>query len=184
MGERNIWFISDTHFGHEKIVPYCRQQFSSLAEMEDVIVARWNESVRPADLVYHLGDFAWSVKDAKRIRPLLNGSIRLIVGNHDDIPAIVSAGLFQRVQMWRNFSEIGVTASHIPLRRDQIRHGGLNIHGHVHGKTDGLEDCYLDLSVESTGFRPVNYDAIAEWASLHASQPVAGRSLLKENPNG
>jgi len=167
---RDIWFISDTHFGHQKVIPYCRPHFDSVEQMEECIVSNWNDHVKPQDLVYHLGDFAWTPKDAKRVRPKLNGAIRLIVGNHDDIPALCAAGMFQRVQMWRQFSEIGVTASHVPMRREQIRHGAKNVHGHVHGKIDGLNDFHFDVSVESTNYRPVHYDVIAAWAGIsHAA---------------
>ncbi|GLU29488.1 metallophosphoesterase family protein [Brucella sp. NBRC 12950] len=162
---RNIWFMSDTHFGHANIIKYSRTQFDSVDEMESTIIESWNEKVSSQDLVYHLGDFAWSAKDAKRVRPKLNGSIRLIVGNHDDIPALASAGLFQRIQMWRQFSEIGVTASHVPMRREQIRHGSMNVHGHVHGNTNGLESFHFDVSAESLNYSPIHFDVIAEWAN-------------------
>ena len=161
---RDVWFISDTHFGHANIIKYCRSQFASLADMEGHIIALWNETVKPQDLVYHLGDFAWKTEDAKRVRPLLNGSIRLIVGNHDDIPSLASAGLFQRIYLWRQFREEGFTASHIPMRRDQLRHGTMNLHGHVHGDLDGLESFHRDMSVESIGYTPIHFDDVAAWA--------------------
>ena len=161
----NIWFTSDTHFGHSNIIPYCRPQFSSVEEMEETIIDRWNAVVRKDDRVYHLGDFAWKPADAKRVRHRLNGTIRLIVGNHDDIPALAAAGLFQRIYLWRQFREHGFTASHIPMRLDQLRHGSKNLHGHVHGNLEGLEDFHRDMSVESTGFQPVHLDEIASWAA-------------------
>ncbi|EYR81826.1 metallophosphoesterase [Shinella sp. DD12] len=165
MTARNIWFISDTHFGHNNILGYCRPQFANLEEMEQTIIARWNAAVKPQDLVYHLGDFAWKTADAKRVRPLLNGSIRLVVGNHDDIPSLAAAGLFQRIYLWKQFREIGFTASHIPMRLDQLRHGAKNLHGHVHGDLTGLEPFHRDVSVESTGFWPVHWDDVVAWAA-------------------
>lgn len=165
MTDRDIWFVSDTHFGHRNIIQYCRPQYASLEEMEDDIITRWNNAVKPQDLVYHLGDFAWKASDAIRVRPLLHGSIRLVVGNHDDIKAYVDAGLFQRIDMWRQFRDFGFTASHVPMRREQIRHGSANLHGHVHGNLEGLEDFHRDASVESTGFSPIHFDDVAAWAT-------------------
>lgn len=162
---RNIWFISDTHFGHRNIINYCRPQYVSLDDMEADIIARWNATVAPADLVYHLGDFAWKPQDALRVRPQLNGTIRLIVGNHDDIPALASTGLFQRIELWRQFREHGFSATHIPMRSDQMRHGQANLHGHVHGNLTGLEHFHRDVSVESIGFTPVHFDEVAAWAA-------------------
>lgn len=162
---RNTWFISDTHFGHNNIITYCRPQFSSLDEMEDVIITNWNETVGSQDLVYHLGDFAWKASDAERVRPKLNGTIRLVVGNHDDIVGYAKAGLFQRIDMWRQFRDLNFTASHVPLRFDQLRHSTFNLHGHVHGNLDGLEGFHRDMSVESIDFTPVHLDEIAAWAT-------------------
>ncbi|MBY3333775.1 phosphoesterase [Rhizobium laguerreae] len=164
MTTRDVWFISDTHFGHNNIITYCRPQFLSVEEMEEYIITKWNEVVGPQDLVYHLGDFAWKTSDAKRVRPLLNGTIRLIVGNHDDIPSLVEAGLFQRIYLWKQFRYEGFTASHIPMRFDQLRHSTKNLHGHVHGNLEGLEHFHRDMSVESIGFAPVHFDEVALWA--------------------
>ncbi|EHJ97747.1 metallophosphoesterase [Agrobacterium tumefaciens] len=168
MSRRNIWFISDTHFGHNNIIGYCRPHFSSVDEMESAIIENWNNAVRPDDLVYHLGDFAWKTADAKRVRPLLNGAIRLIVGNHDDIPSLAPAGLFQRIYLWKQFRDLGFTASHIPMRFDQLRHGAKNLHGHVHGDLTGLEPFHRDVSVESIGYKPVHMDEIVAWAGAAA----------------
>lgn len=170
---RDVWFISDTHFGHRNIITYCRPQYSSLEDMEADLVARWNARVKPQDLVYHLGDFAWKAQDAIRVRPLLNGTIRLVVGNHDDIVGYAAAGLFQRIDMWRQFREHGFTASHVPMRAEQIRHGAFNVHGHVHGDLTGLEAFHRDVSVESIGYAPVHFDDIAALASraLEAQEP-------------
>lgn len=180
---QSIWFTSDTHFGHQNIIGYCRPHFASLEEMHAHLVERWNAVVKPGDLVWHLGDFAWTVKAAKEWRPKLNGTIRLIVGNHDDIPALVKARLFQDVYMWRQFREYGFTASHVPLRADQLRHGTMNLHGHVHGSTGGLDCFHKDVSVESTCFQPVRADEIVHWASTNPNALVTregeGRCLKR-----
>lgn len=160
---RNIWFISDTHFGHENIIVYSRPDFKTVEEMESVIIENWNRTVGEQDLVYHLGDFAWTTAHAKRVRPLLNGTIRLVVGNHDDIPSLAAAGLFQRLYMWKQFREFGFTATHLPMRGEQLRHGRMNLHGHVHGNLSGLESFHRDVSVESTGYLPVSLDNVVRW---------------------
>ncbi len=175
MSERNIWFTSDTHFGHRNIIEYCRPQYASLEDMEADLIQRWNETVGSQDLVYHLGDFAWKPGDAIRVRPQLNGTIRLIVGNHDDIVALSKAGLFQRIDLWRQFRDEGFTASHFPMRFDQLRHSAANLHGHVHGDLRNLEPFHFDASVESTNYRPVAYEDITAWASrLRPSPSTSG----------
>lgn len=163
-----IYFTSDTHFGHEKAIPFCRPSFHSVEEMDELMIERWNAAVGKHDRVYHLGDFAWSTKRAKEVRPRLNGTIRLIVGNHDDIPSLCAAGLFQRVQFWRQFKEYGFTASHLPLPENLIRHGSLNVHGHEHDKGSPHPAYQLNVCVENWDYTPVHLDRVLEWVATRS----------------
>ena len=58
-----VYFTADTHFGHEKIIRYCKRPFHSAAEMDECIYANWATHVRPTDTVYHLGDVAFGDRD-------------------------------------------------------------------------------------------------------------------------
>lgn len=53
-----LFFTSDLHFGHEKIIKACRRPFSSVEEMNGKLVENWNATVGAQDEVYILGDFA------------------------------------------------------------------------------------------------------------------------------
>ena len=55
----NIFFTSDSHFGHENIIRFCKRPFNSVREMNEELIHRWNSKVRPNDIVFHLGDFCW-----------------------------------------------------------------------------------------------------------------------------
>lgn len=86
----NTWFTSDLHLGHANIIKYCNRPFKTLKEMDETIIQRWNERVRPGDMVYFLGDFCFrrsaeapdgNVFDFYRGR--LNGDIIFVKGNHD-----------------------------------------------------------------------------------------------------
>lgn len=82
MGE--IFFTSDTHFGHARIIELSGRPFADVAEMNDAIVERWNSVVSPDDTVYHLGDVALGpIMDSLANIARLNGRIVLIDGNHD-----------------------------------------------------------------------------------------------------
>ena len=52
-----IFFTSDTHFGHAKIIEYLNRPFATAEEMDEQLAVRWNEIVGEKDTVYHLGDF-------------------------------------------------------------------------------------------------------------------------------
>lgn len=83
-----VWLTSDTHFGHENIIRYCGRPFRNAAGMNLEITRRWNETVEPDDLVYHLGDFAMGGGEHKldvwrEYCQALNGTKILVRGNHD-----------------------------------------------------------------------------------------------------
>ena len=85
----NIWIISDTHFGHKNMAEvFLRtdgtkvRPFATVQEMDEQMIALWNAVVRPADHVWHLGDFAIP-RGAVRYGLRLLGHKRLIRGNHD-----------------------------------------------------------------------------------------------------
>lgn len=162
MSRRQVWFISDTHFGHAAIIRLCGRPFADAAEMDAAMIDFWNERVGPADLVYHLGDFAMTPKDAERVRPQLNGTIRLLVGNHDSPIHLSGAGLFQKMYLFRVFPEDGFVASHIPMAR-HLCPAPFNLHGHIHNIAADIalaEPHQVNLSVEMWDYRPVHRDEV------------------------
>jgi calcineurin-like phosphoesterase family protein len=101
-----VFFISDTHFGHENIIRMCRRPFGSVAEMDEALIARWNERVGAADTIYHLGDFCYRNRcGADTYLRCLNGQIHLIAGNHDDETIAQHASLFASVSHIREIHE-------------------------------------------------------------------------------
>lgn len=87
-----IWFTSDTHFGHVAIPKYQPNRLTefSMADETDILgmnegmVKQWNSQVGPNDTVWHLGDFAMGQIDlGLAYADRLNGIKHLIMGNHD-----------------------------------------------------------------------------------------------------
>jgi hypothetical protein len=98
----NVFIISDTHFGHNRMYtkltredgpparpvrpvrPEWRQSAAEAdADADAYMVEAWNKMVKPDDKVYHLGDVSNSTKVIAAIMPQLNGRKVLIKGNHD-----------------------------------------------------------------------------------------------------
>lgn len=77
------WFTSDLHFGHRNILTYCNRPYKEVYYMDRDLIRIWNETIKPGDTVYVLGDFSLNKNYSKTITPLLNGNKILIVGNHD-----------------------------------------------------------------------------------------------------
>ena len=90
----NVWFTSDTHFGHVNIVSGTTQwdvtrdrtrKFDTVEDMNRTIVDNINKVVMPDDTLVHLGD--WSFGGLENIWNLRNRimckNIILVFGNHD-----------------------------------------------------------------------------------------------------
>ena len=74
-----VFLTSDTHFGHMGVCKFMGpdgvnklRPWDSAEEMDEEMVKRWNETVRPNDKVYHLGDVVINRK-ALKILHRLNG---------------------------------------------------------------------------------------------------------------
>src|SRR6185503_11124675 len=102
---RDIWIISDTHFGHENIIHYTGRPFSNAWEMNQAILENWNSVVKVTDIVYHLGDVYMGMpgQDAWHLLKKLQGHKRLILGNHDNGEDKVILGNFEKIRAWRHF---------------------------------------------------------------------------------
>jgi len=181
----NTWFISDTHFSHKKIIEYEKEHrpFDTLQEMHDTIIERWNKTVKPKDIIYHLGDFAFGKENIK-IAEKLNGSKRLIMGNHDMYPINCYTPYFQKI--YGAFYWKGCLLTHIPVHEYNLsRHLEsygitskkiLNVHGHLHSKKiqrlyeypDGAtcihikedDPNYFNVSCEQNDLTPIHADII------------------------
>lgn len=74
-----IWFTSDTHFGHENMLRLSDRPWSTVAQMNDAMVANINSKVAVDDELYILGDFSFkmTVQDAYELRKALSASVSI-----------------------------------------------------------------------------------------------------------
>lgn len=168
----NIWITSDTHFNHAAILNFTDDEgkkvrsFTSVEEMNEVMIENWNKVVKPGDKIYHLGDVffgdkQWIETNWKR----LNGNKRLIVGNHDDIKYIVEKKMFQKVDLWRMFPEFNLLFTHVPVSSSTLMESRFraktmhNVHGHIHGNASPAGP-YHCVCVEQTNYTPVNIEEL------------------------
>jgi calcineurin-like phosphoesterase family protein len=81
-----IHFTSDHHFGDAGIFEGRNRPFTSLEEMQDVLMQAWIDRVKPDDKVYHLGDLMTYRHTEQNVLDLysqLPGRKILLKGNHD-----------------------------------------------------------------------------------------------------
>jgi calcineurin-like phosphoesterase family protein len=160
----NIFVLADTHFGHAAILGFedragqlIRPGFSSVGEMDEFIIDRWNTVVKPGDKVYHLGDVAMK-KPYVKLALLLNGKKRLVRGNHDifDDRLYREAG-FEAIWGTRVMEvapKESIIMSHIPIHPGSLGRFVGNVHGHMH--VESVPDPrYLNVGVELQHYTPI-----------------------------
>jgi calcineurin-like phosphoesterase family protein len=169
-----IFLVSDTHFGHTGVCRFTRNDgvtklrpWDNADEMDEEMIKRWNETVRPNDKVYHLGDVVINRKALKTLHRL-NGDKVLIRGNHD---------IFRDDEYRQHFRELrayhvmnGMILSHIPIHTESLGRFGTNIHGHLHANrvmiqkhakaTPEIDPRYHCVCVEQTDYRPILFEDV------------------------
>lgn len=177
---KNVFFTSDTHFGHDNIIGFCNRPFKNVQEMDEELIRRWNEKVGPDDYVFHLGDFCFKGSQYwDRIIKRLNGHIFLILGNHD-MKNLKDGVMYKFAwvgqQAYITIAGRSVYLNHFPF----LCYGGsyrnlasvvYALHGHTHfsprneqGKDiNRLEWCFpsqYDVGVDANDFAPISFDEI------------------------
>lgn len=161
-----IWFISDTHFGHSNILTFKNEDGSSLREFDSVeamdqfMFDGWKCLVSPSDKVYHLGDVAFK-KDRMEMIGDLPGHKRLVMGNHDLFDNNTYAKVFEKIYGVKQLN--GLWLTHVPMHTDSVDQPRvkMNIHGHLHANKI-KHPKYYNVSVECIGFCPIHMDDIME----------------------
>jgi calcineurin-like phosphoesterase family protein len=153
-----VYFTSDQHFGHAAARSFYGRPFSSITEMDRVMIDRWNAVVKPGDELWHLGDFAvrQSAERVASLLKMLNGRKHLVTGNNDD-SAVTKCDGWQSVQPYAEVTvdRMKLVLCHYPFRtwRDMGK-GVINLHGHSHGRLKSLPRQF-DVGVDVWDFRPV-----------------------------
>jgi calcineurin-like phosphoesterase family protein len=181
----DIYFTSDTHFGHANIIKYCNRPFESVEENDECLITQWNARVRPGDRVYHLGDFAFGdARYVKNIIRRLNGQIHFIFGNHDKV-IDRNKDVQDMFASCQTYKEVAVTDPDLGKRHKLVlfhypieiwnkrHHGAWHLHGHSHGKCPSPEwQPRVDVGVDVWNYTPVSYEEVKKHMSKKVCKPL------------
>ena len=193
--ESGIFFISDTHFGHSKIIDYCKRPFSSIEEHDKTLIQNWNNTVGQDDTVFHLGDFAYGNSQfIANIIKQLNGNIILIKGNHDlrnmnpTLYNIFSDVVYQARIL---IDKQTVYLNHFPFLC--FDHGDINLYkdnysiqlfGHVHSgpltsskdvnRLNILFPTQYDVGVDNNNYTPISWTDVKNKIKQQINKSLCG----------
>lgn len=165
----NVFFISDLHFGHKKIIEFGNRNGEKWRSGDDYlenmhnIIQNWNAVITKRDVVWVLGDVAFTDEGFNALFEL-NGRKRLVMGNHD--PAKFPwHKVFERVQGLTTYK--GFWVSHCPIHPQEMRNRKGNIHGHLHMNevlkgTGEVDKRYYNVCCEHTSETPLPFETILE----------------------
>ncbi len=175
-----IWFTSDTHFFHKKMMEL--RGFRSVEQMNFHLIWQWNRKVKPFEIIYHLGDLSFGkTGETADIVKRLNGEKILVRGNHDTktVSAYRKMG-FADVADGAGINIQGhvFRMAHLPYREGQIprhmeKYGELYTEreegddtrllcGHVHQNWKKFGNNMLNVGVDVWDMAPVSADQVLE----------------------
>ena len=157
---------------HDKDFIYQSRGYQSVEEMNKDLIEKWNATVSPEDIVYHLGDvMLGNVLDGMNCLNQLNGHIHIILGNHDsdsrrvlyettsNVEDIAYADMI-KAGKWKFF------LSHYPTMVGNFDNPKKfwNISGHTHStdKFQLKEHLIYNVAVDAHNCYPVSIDQIIE----------------------
>ena len=194
----NIWFTSDTHFGHTNIAgPKISnwssgyRDFNSVHEMNMALVNGINKYVKEDDILYHLGDWSFGgVHNILQFRNLIIcKNVHLILGNHDqhivDKEIKYHETSFNPIEIFSSVQDvltldIGKTKlflSHYSHRVWLGSHKGvIHLYGHSHGSIPDYGksmDVGVDVAFKKFGeYRPFNIGDITNIMSKRTIEKI------------
>ncbi len=162
------YFIADPHWGHYNILSFTDDNdvlvrpFSSIEEMDDLIIDNINKEIRVCDKLYILGDVAIN-RRCLSILDRINTKKRILIrGNHDIFKLKDYTPYFKDVRAYKVMPKHGIIFSHIPIHEVQLEgRFSLNVHGHMHHNF--IEDPrYMNICPEIIGYKPIELEEILE----------------------
>lgn len=174
----SFFVTSDYHLFHDRSFIYEPRGFKSIEEMNEEIVKRHNEVVKPNDYVYVLGDLMLGTNYQGGIDLInrMNGFKYIILGNHcttkriqsyiHDIKFLIDIPKYAEVIKYGGYH---FYLSHYPtitsnLEKESLKQCMINLYGHTH-QTDNF---YHDIpwmyhcGLDSHNCYPCNLDDIIE----------------------
>jgi len=145
------------------VIRFDNRPFTSVEEMDDTLIQRWNAKVGKGDLVYVLGDLIWKSRngDAHNLVKSLNGQIILIKGNHDRF--LHNAKAKETLAGIKDYEDICVTLEDGSVRRCILshyfmpmynghRHKAIHLHGHSHFTAEAEIELRIAKELNDEGF--------------------------------
>ena len=193
-----IFVTSDTHFGHDREFLWGARGFMSHVDHDKEVIRRWNETVQPDDVVYHLGDVMLG-DNAYGIGCLeqLNGQIKIIPGNHDTASRLSLYKLLPNVEVLSlaemiKYKKYNFYLSHHPTmtsnleKAPYLRMHLINLYGHTHQQKPFYQDIpfMFHVGMDSNNCTPILLDDAIELMKEETQKCIQMLDVIIEPEEG
>ena len=165
----NIWFTSDWHLKHKRVITFENNIRGKVLEVETIeehdahIYGMVVGTVCKRDILYVMGDNGDEQATYDLLKDCQAQEIRFLPGNHDRASGIAMLATLPNLKVWPPATYKQHWLTHQPMHPVELW-GRKNIHGHVHSKSLPDEN-YINVSVEAAGINVlVNFDDIKSGA--------------------
>lgn len=172
-----IFFTSDQHYGSQRALELSKRPFSSVEEMNSVMISNFNKKISNQDLTFHIGDFG-----DYDILSRLNGRHIIILGNYeiDEMNGITDSD--KMLVFGRRMREVGFEEAYVKGLKKKIEDSTgnsyaiymthcpdnckkddpelFNLFGHIHGRQK-VKRYGIDVGVDANHFYPISVDDVS-----------------------
>ena len=156
--------------------------------MNEALIERHNSVVTNKDIVYFIGDFAFTSNedDIVNIIQRLNGEKHFIAGNHDK--TMFKERIMKQFNSFTKapYKEIyvqdsdarggkqSITLCHYAMRVwNKSHHGAFHLYGHSHGSLpDDPNSRSFDVGVDCWDFTPISYEQVKKVMAKKNWKPI------------
>ena len=173
------YYISDCHFFHQNVLHLANRPYSTVEEMNEDIILRWNARITNDDDVYILGDMFFRFDDIQQVKDILNrlnGKKHLIKGNHDRfLKQIRWQDYFESFDLYKEIADGDrfVILFHYPIEEwNGFYRNSYMVYGHVHDNFTNVKyhPRKLNAGVEVNNYEPKTLDELIEINRLRGEQ--------------
>lgn len=166
ISDKKVWVWSDLHLGHKNIISFSDRPFMNVDEMDEHLIANYNEYVDPDDVCIWVGDIAfYGTEKTNEILDRCHGYKILVVGNHDFRNGKLRNLNFDETHLlyYLDLPGAPLVFTHFPMYN--LIKPWINIHGHLHINFQLDSDQHINVCCEYHNYRPVELEVIRRWAA-------------------
>lgn len=179
-----IYFTSDTHFGHKKLVAHrgftwWNTSEENLHAMDGTLLWNLQALVEP-EALYILGDVSfYNYEKTKKILSLFEFPVYIIKGNHDNdkmYAKLEREGVIKWARSLHTVRYQGqkIVLCHFPLEVWNGCHRGYwHLHGHSHGSLEQNRNIKrMDVGADTNDLKPYSFSDIKKIMDTRGFDPV------------